>query len=339
MPIVKSRPDNDLVVTQDTLPTTIPDIPKSIFTNIIPEEKIKSLLKYVEGYPWTVCYYGQILNVNNTVEHFDPTVPNLLQSYYKVSDLILQVDSPLSSSYDVASGVTIVSGSAIAPYTIKPNTGDIFLANIDTGEDAIFIINSVSRKTHRKDTLYEITYNLYAYTSVNSDLIPTIESRVQDAYFFNKDTDFFNRDVLITTQTKEATDKLLRYKNDILNYYFDMFSQRESGSILVPNKDVTIYDNLVVNFVSKIVGYKDIVDRPFHRYNYSNHRYLDQKSLFDMLLSRSNIMSRVVNKRYGIAPALSLNNLGRFGTIGVSNVDYVMYPFSIRYYRYTYRLK
>ena len=124
MAIVKLSPDAHPPI-QRTVPGTIEAPAKSIFTALVPEAKITSLLKHLEGYPWTVNFYGQLLNKNNTLENFDPTTPNLTAPYYKISNLILQVSSPLSSSYDQASGITSITGSAVTPYSIPPNVGDV----------------------------------------------------------------------------------------------------------------------------------------------------------------------------------------------------------------------
>jgi len=241
MAIVTLQPDAQPLI-DTTLPETIQEPNSSIFTSLLPVSKINSLLKYVEGYPWTIHYYGQLLNKNNTLEHFDPNTPNLTQSYYKVNNLILQVSSPLSSSYDSTTGITSVTGTAIAPYKLTPNTGDVFIAQVDTGEDAIFHITSVSRKTHLKESLYEISYTLYSYTSANPSFISTLDERVNSTYYFNKDTNFFNRDILIKPSVKEATDRLKNFLIEAEDYYFNTFARKQTGTIFIPGVDYALYD-------------------------------------------------------------------------------------------------
>ena len=184
MAIVKLKPEVPNI--KQTLPEAVDKTQKSNFNDLTPYTKVVSLLKYVEGYPWQIHYYGQILNENNTLTTFDPSSPNLTQPYYEVKNLILQVSSPLSSSYDQETGITTISGSALTPYGLKPNVGDIFIANVDNSEDAIFTVVSVERKTHRKTTIYEISYNLLGYVSQEQSLITTLQEKVQETYYFNK---------------------------------------------------------------------------------------------------------------------------------------------------------
>lgn len=326
MALVKVQPDQAISATQHTLPDAIQEPSKSIFTVLMPESRITALLKYTEGYPWTVNFYGQILNTNNTLENFDPTTPNLTQPYYEVNGMIIQVSSPLSSNYDQTSGVTFITGSAIAPYNLKPNVGDIFIAPVDSGEDAVFMINSVSRKTFRKDSLYEINYNLLYYTSEEEVFISNLKSRIQQTYFFNKDTNFFNRDILIKPSVKEAMDRLNVLVRQSKEYYFSTFAQKEAGTIFIPGLPSRAYDPLLINFISKTVDYNDLVDIPFFRHNHGNNRYIEQKSIFDLLFYRNINLVNSINTQYRFIPSNTIPNRARLGTIFHTGTDYVCYP-------------
>lgn len=324
MAIARLQPEASPAINYTT-PETIEAPNKSIFTSLVPESRIISLLKYIEGHPWTVVYYGQILNTNNTLEHFDPSTPNLTQPYYKINDLILQVDSPLSSSYDSSTGITTVTGSAIAPYKITPNVGDVFLAQVDTGEDAIFHITSVSRKTHRKDTLYEVSYSLYSYTSENPTFVTTIDQRVNDTYFFNKDSNFFNRDILVKPSVKEATDRLKVFLSESIQYYLNTFVQTKTGSILIPGIEDSLYDPLLSEFISKIIPYDYLVETSFFRHTYISNR-ISQPSIYDLLLSQTKSSINNINKQYAFLPSNMIQNRTRIGTAYHTGVDYILHP-------------
>lgn len=226
MAIVRRKPDVELPI-ETTIPTVTPNSHQSNFTDLVPVSRIESLLKYVEGYPWTVDYFGIIRAAGNTIEHFDPGTPNLIQSYYKVNQLIMHVTSPLSSSYDQNTGITTINGTSLMPFGTTPNVGDLFLANVDTGEDAYFHVTSVSRKQYTKNSLYEINYNLHIYNSDDESFGATLNSRVNSDYFFNKDSDHFNRDLLIKPSVKEAMDRLKVFMVESQDYYFRTFPRTE----------------------------------------------------------------------------------------------------------------
>lgn len=326
MSIVKLQPDATAAQTLTT-PDMIQESAQSIFTPLVPESRLTSLLKYVEGYPWTVDYHGQILNRENSLENFDPTSPNLTQPYYKVSKLIVQVSSPLNSSYDQTTGVTTIYGSSVLPYGLKPNAGDVFIAQVDSGEDAIFHITSVSRKTFRKDTLYEVTYNLYAYTSAQPNFLAQLNSRVNDTYYFNADTDFFNRDVLIKPSTQEAKDRLKTFLRESQDHYFNVFPQRKTGSIILPGLDRTLYDPALLSFIMKVVDYSVLVDVPFYRHAILTDD-MKKKSFYDLLLMRSLASLTSVIRQHRFVSSASVPNRARLGSAFHAGVDYLLCPVS-----------
>lgn len=324
MAIAQFKPDAPSPV-QVTTPETIKAPAKSTMTALVPEARIKSLLKYVEGYPWTVHYYGQILNTNNTVNHFDPNLVDLAQSYYEIRNAVVQVSSPLSVSYDGENAVTKANGSSIVPFGVKPNVGDLFISQIDTGEDAIFVINNVIRMSHRKESLYQIDYELYAYTSEEQDMVERLKGRINETYYFNQDSNFFNRDVLIKPSVKEAIDRLKYFLVESKAMYFDTFIQQHSSSLALPGLEHLVYDPLLANFIARTVDVSTITNNRFYRHTLESED-LRRPSILDSLLTRTLPHPRTVERRYGFCHAKALPIRSRLGTLSYTGVDYVLYP-------------
>ena len=326
MGVIGLKPSASIAQPIKTSPEAMMEPNKSTFTSLFPETVSKTLLKYVEGYPWTISYYGQLLNTNNTVERFDPSTPNLNQSYYLVNDMVLQVSSPLSSNYEQTTGVTTITGSGLTPYKITPNVGDVFIANVDSGEDAIFLVTSVTRKTYRKDTIYEIDYSLYSYTSTTPDFVTRLSERVQDSYWFNKDTDYFNRDVLIKPSVKEAIDRLKLFVKESKELYFRKFSIRGNGGILVPGLREKLYDPHMVSFISKTIDNDTLVTNHSKTYSFSDP-YIEQPTFLDMFLSRNINLDTVINPRQVFTSVIDLQASNpRLGYITHTGMDAILYP-------------
>lgn len=324
MAIAKLQPDAT-VNTRTTAPSTIQETPKSIFTSLIPETKLASLLKYVEGYPWAVNYYGQLLNANNTVEHFDPSAPNLTQPFYKVIGLVIQVSSPLSVSYSEDKGVTTITGSALMPFKVIPNVGDLFLAQVDNGEDAFFHITSVTRKSHRKESLYEVNYSLHTYTSERPDYSDILESRLNETYFFNKDSNFFNRDVLIKPSVKEARDRLHVFMEESKQFYFNSFVSPRTNSLLIPGHDKTLYDPILTRFITRTVEISKYPTVSLYKHAYASQE-VDQPSILDCMVTRQIPHSSQMNETYNFVSSYSLPKRARLGTVSFNGVNYILYP-------------
>lgn len=325
MALVKLLPSSNVLNNTLTLPEVLGKPNESTFTSLYPETKVNSLLKYVEGYPWTVHYYGQIVNTADTLEHIDPSTPSLNQPYYEILDAILQVSSPLTNSYDESTAVTTVNGAALVPFKMIPNVGDMFVAQVDTGEDAVFIINSVYRKTHRKDTLYEVNYTLYQYVSVNPDLLVQIKSKVQDSYHFNKDSQFFNRDALISPMEHKSSLDLSELITETQSFYFDKFFKREVGTILIPGVDSRMYDPYLLMFISKTVDHDSMPPGGISQYTHFE-RYVKQPVFWDMMLTRSPARANSLNKEISFASSAQLRNQSRYGTVFHAGLDYMACP-------------
>ena len=324
MAIANFKPTKNIDL-KPNIPEQIEAPEKSTMTALMNESKIKSLSKYVEGYPWTIeAWYGQILNTNTTIKHFDPSLDDLSQSYFEIKDMVLQVKSPLSYSYNQEDAVSSLNGASIFPLGIIPNAGDLFLATLDDGELAIFVVYAVERLTHRKSSLYQIDYKLYAYTSQNEDFLPKLKARVNDSYYFNKDTNYFNRDVLIRPSVKRAMDGLRAFLKESTSYYNNTFIQRDMSSIGLPGTKYSIYDPLLYEFISKTT--------PLPAINVGNVRHgivkhdLKRNSILDCLTTRTIPHPAVVETKYGFINSRAFLTNARINLAHMTKVDYILYP-------------
>lgn len=325
MSIFQLQPDSPAVSNIESVPTALQKPRDSLFTPLFPEAQADSLLKYVEGYPWTCYFYGQLVAQSNSLEHFDPGTPNMTQPVYEIKNMILQVTSPLNPNYDPASGSTTSTGSALVPLGVKPNTGDSFIAQIDTGEDAIFVINSVERTTYRKSAMYIINYSLYAYVSAQPEFVEALNKRTQQTFYFNKDANYFNRDLLLSPSVHHANERLKEFMRESQQYYMQTFSDKVAGTIVLPGVSRTLYDPLLLQFLGRFIDHEVKASHPWFQYTWDN-RYLQQKSILDLLMTRNPSMVNVINTDYSFTSTAQLKGPARFGNIFHTTVDYVLYP-------------
>lgn len=325
MSIFQLQPDSPAVNNTESVPTALQKPHESLFTPLFPEAQANSLLKYVEGYPWTCNFYGMLVAQTNSLEHFDHTAPNMTQPLYEIKNMILNVTSPLVANYDPATGNTTSTGSALVPLGVKPNVGDSFVAQVDSGEDAIFVINSVERTTYRKNAMYTINYSLFAYTSANPDFVKALVDRVQQTFYFNKDANYFNRDLLLAPNIHFANEKLKAFLQESQAYYLQTFSDRVSGTIVLPGVTSTLYDPLLVQFIGKFIDHDLKMKHPWFQYTWDN-RYLQQRSIYDLLMTRNPSMVGVINTTYSFTSTAQLKGPARLGNIFHTVVDFVLYP-------------
>ena len=308
------------------LPETSQVPSNSIFTAIDPMGTKTAFSKYVEGYPMTVNYYGQLLGDYNTVENFDPTSPDLTQPLFKVTGLIIQLTNPIDSSYNNNDGIVRVTGAAIFPLGLIPNVGDLFIARVENGDDGVFQLTTVNRKTHRKDTLYEADFGLLYYLSTDATVLPKLDARVNDEYYFNKDTNFFNRDALITPKMKEATDQLNAIVRASQRFYFSTFYQRRTGGLYLPNSRGRFYDDNLIQFIAKTV---DFSNADFYRVTMPETSFdsvFDNLSIFDMIQTRNKELVHLLAKNWKFFSAWNVGGDARYGALRFSGVDFITMP-------------
>ena len=334
MALASIRPDGTVIPTDKTVPEVAPEDNKSLYNEFTAQSRINSLLKYVSGYNWSVTYYGQILNEANTLEPFDISTPSFNQPYYKLHNALIKVSEPLSSNYDTQTGVTHISGSGIAPLGIKPNVGDVILATVDTGELAYFIVTSVTRKTYRKDTLYDISYALYGYLNDNFEISTTLESRVQQSYYYDTNGEPEGITTLVNANEKTDRDTVKNFLKDSQEYYLDYFAPKQSGTLYCPSADYKLYDGFLLNFLYRIMDYDVLLTHGLRHYSDSNNRFLNISSIWDFLIDKNISKLSVYPKRYAYIPSYMLKNKHRYGTVFYAGIDYILFPVDqdVRFY-------
>lgn len=286
---------------------------------------LPSFLKYVEGHNWTVTYYGQLLNAQSSLNHFDPFQGDLSQSYVEIKDLVLKVQSPLSYSYDDNTGLGDMKGEALLPYQIAPMKGDVFTAVVEEGENVLFVVNEVSRVTHRSNSVFHITYNSFSYESKHPEYLVSLQKRIQESYHFDNRLDNGSEVRLITTDTKNSIDRLLDFMKDSKDYYFNSFIQQRTNAIGIPGLNTDIIDPILNEFINQTVDTSLYIERSRFEHEVSNRDYYG-KTILDSLLSSSLPSGSFINRKVGFTNSQGLWRRSRLATVQFSKITYVAVP-------------
>lgn len=316
-----AEPIEDLPIEDDALEPR-----ESTFTSLMPLRRIDTLLKYVDGSPWVVNFYSQILNTNNPTNHFDGKLGDLSQSYVEIKDLVLMVDSALSAStVDDTTTTMSLSGSSILPLGIKANKGDLFIANVDTGEDAVFVITNVTRNTTRKDSVYVIDYSLYAYTNDSPEVIERLSKRINETYYFDNSLEAGNKNRLVNKIGAEAISILRSFVYSSQRYYFETFTQRSTVAFTIPGTNEIAPDHRLTRFVFGIVDASTFASRLTFQYSDSTLSQ-DRESILDCLKNRFLPLGDRIEKRFGFVRANSIGSRALMRTPGFIGADLFLMP-------------
>ncbi len=217
-----------------------------------------NLLTHVEGSAWTVNYYSQVLNTDNSPLGQSPDRNPIYQQYMYVEHFELKVTQGLTSSQDPTTKEMTVVGTANTYPHVIPNKGDMFIADIGDGRSGIFKVTSCERKSIFKDTCYTIEYVLVNYST--PELHADLDSKVIKKFAFRSDFTKYGQNPMIVQSEEEQLRKLEVYFKEIIDVYFKSFFSNEYKTLIVPGQEYPIYDHFLVKAMKAFFNTWDCPD-------------------------------------------------------------------------------
>ena len=184
MPIATYKPT--IKDAPPTLPKTIPDVMKPI---AIDDKKLplSSLYSYVNGAPWSVVYYHQVVSEHTDLKHHDINQPEVYQQYTKIMDFELRVINALTHTALDETTAPQLEGSSAVYGMLIPNIGDVFIAPAGFDNEGMYRVTNVERKSIGRDVLYGIDYSYITHITRTDARYLDLESKVINIYYFSKE--------------------------------------------------------------------------------------------------------------------------------------------------------
>lgn len=212
-------------------------------------EPLINLVVHVEGYPWRVNYYSQVINGSDSVVGQQPDKSPLYQQYHFIQELLLKVNSPLSQSQDNESKSIQVTGSANVYPPFIPNVGDMFVADIGDGKPAIFEVTSSERKSIFKEATYQIDYLMTGYAK--GYRIDDLEDKVVKRSVFVMDFLEHGQNPVVQNETwllwKDLRDEHVK----LAKRYFKRHYSSEYRCMVLPEEDEVVYDPYLTQAIAR----------------------------------------------------------------------------------------
>lgn len=289
---------------------------------------ITSLIAYVQGAPWTVDYYNQLLGQDTNLKDFDPGADHVHQQYTLIKEVEIRVNSPLSESYTSDTGIMKVTGSGTLPMSIIPNIGDVFTAQVNGGDYAIFRLTNVERKSFNKQSTYYIEYEISTLVSTHPEWFDTIQQRVQRTYHFHKDRLVDGLDALVIPEQHEQIIKTKEFLTKVTQQYFNLFYSQTYSTLILPYQKTTIYDPMLVRFILKICGSFEASQIHYtHNLSIQNDHILSQPTIWDVLLNCDLALFETCNRKVASIPCQTYFRDPTGGSARYQRMDHIVYPF------------
>lgn len=283
-----------------------------------------SLLTHIEGSSWIVDYYSQVLDTDSNLSGQQYTKNPVYQSYKKIINLEVKVQTPLNTDQDDANKEMSVTGSGILYPSIIPNEGDMFTADIGEGKLGIFKVTSSKKNSIFKEACYDISYTL---DTDNVDKLLDLQQKTIVTYYFHKDYLLSGANPLVI---KNEMDTLLNLKKvyDIMLYqYFRRFFSNEFKTLIVPSQLKPTYDHYLTSYILSMFSSQEAHELAYIRVmNLDEDRVSKCDTIWDTLKQKDLALLNTAFTQVGLVSALSYSRAPTHNGIRYSGMGAVVYP-------------
>jgi len=252
MPILDITTTAVQTVTADATPTdhlyrsTAETSTSTIFNK---DQDITTIAQYVSGQKWTVDYFLQVRGLNEAPIAPDINVPATRLKYNRINKLILYLQTAISQ--DNPNNIT---GDAIINAGVIPSYGDVILATLTGGREALFIITAVEKKTYNLHEAYNITFKLNVFLDKNSVFYRDLVYKTLKEYYYDKDHLLDYSAPVILAQEYKKKLSLKTMPDKVVDHYFKYMINLEKNVIALPTTSSIYVDTLLNDFIFKIIN-------------------------------------------------------------------------------------
>ncbi len=283
-----------------------------------------SLLTHIEGSSWVVDYYSQVLDTDSNLSGQQYTKNPVYQSYKKISNLEIKVQTPLNTDQDDANKEMKVTGSGVLYPSVIPNEGDMFIADIGEGRTAVFRITSSRKNSIFKEACYDISYTL---DTDNLDKRQDLEQKTVVVYYFHKDFLMNGSNPLVIKNEMDTLINLKKVYDIMLYQYFKRFFSNEYKTMVLPSQIKPTYDHYLTKYILGMFDTHEAIELTHMRLlNLDEDRVSRCDSLWDALKHKDISLLNTSFKRVGLVSALSYERRPTYNGIRYSGMGGVVYP-------------
>ena len=217
---------------------------------------------YAEGSAIQVTYYKEHYSETDVRGKHDDTdldIHPAHKSVLKIHNFEMRMTGSLQYEHDINETKSKLSGEALTYPGFKPEKGDTFIMEVDTGKYAIMTVNEhPTRLSIRASTYYKIQFILSAWADVEH--ISAIEAGVTDEAWFDK-TRFLNEPGALLYHDEYIELKYLKKQRArMIKYHTAKFLDKNlMFSYMRPD---AVYDPYVTDFLLRTLEHTEAGYRP-----------------------------------------------------------------------------
>lgn len=286
-----------------------------------------SIATAVEGYPFTVDYFNQMITKDQEPDGHNNSV---YQQYQKIEGLKIKLNSPFDYSMSTSDGYSSVTGQAktFAPGLI-PIVGDVFTASIGNGRTGKFTVSEVETLSMYHETIYQFSFKLMSILSLSA--LASLNKQVVKRLVYVQDFLLNGKSPLLTE--KEYNDHLLiqRSIKTITSLFAKQMYSRGMFTLVVPSQPLPLYDPYVTKFITRMIPQEAKLDSISNIgvLNVDHHDYDEFIDVYEVILKQDvELLSSCFRKAAQVSTRHWTNNR-REASIYYSGFNKIVFPLDI----------
>lgn len=265
------------------------------------KEGLDGIASFAAGSRWACDYYKQVLGRDSAPGSFQQDLPFVYGQYKEIRGLELIVEDPLSHRQKPDGNRAWESTGAARCYSIiTPNVGDVFIADIGAGMNAILTITTVGVASIFPEAMTRIEYRVQQ--PLDSKSQAAIRSRVVETEYFSRENMRHGLKALLTNEDISIENRLTAARDRLLNLYLTDFYSDRFKTLEVPDQVLPTYDPHLVDYVKATF---DAALNPRVRgitaFNMGSDVFNKQQTLFDALLMKDPALLFSCSRKAGIS--------------------------------------
>lgn len=328
MPVMNEPPSEEqlekpnLVIEPEAYKTQVVDTRKEAYSG---------LSTYIGGMKWACDYYSQVQGRDSAAASFQYDLPFAYGQYRVIRGFEIVVQDQLSSNQN--SGDTRgfnMSGSGMIYSIVTPQQGDVFVADVGNGRNAIFMITSTDRKSIYAESPTAVTYKASHFA--DAAIMKELTERVVETLFFQKDNYRNGVKSLLAMEEVNIIQTLGESYHRLLNLYLRDFYSQRFHTLLVPGQQVPTYDPAAVKFVRSILPHEahPLVSQ-IDELGVSHEVFSDELTVFDAIINRDATLIYSVSKKMAISPISRYRTYPWMASIAYSGIKQVVSPVTVAF--------
>ncbi|QVD49192.1 hypothetical protein LUCX_122 [Xanthomonas phage vB_XciM_LucasX] len=281
----------------------------------------------MEGSSWEVLYYSQVLGAGSEPGPWQLERNPTDQQYVRIANMEIKVTAALSPNEDTEGRSFDVVGTATVYPHIKPNIGDMFIADIGDGRRGLFAITDVNRKTYLRESYAEITYNLVNYADSRPEIEQDLERKtIKRTVFYREFLQFGQNPQLLEGEFNVLLD-MQRLYADLLNFYLRDFYSGQYQTLLIPGQAGPAYDSHLTKAMVDWISTDESpmikkVRMPVVTANANSQAY----TLWDALSRMNYSYLQAAIQRARLLPTNAFKGMPEISSIYYTGIAYVVCP-------------